>query len=198
MTQPTLNDEPAKPGGFNERFRKIATCAASAVGSKWAFVLSVVIVLVWAATGPIFHFSDTWQLVINTGTTIVTFLMVFLIQNTQNRDAKAIHLKLDELIRGVKGARNGLVNLEELTDDELAALQRQFEHVRKDAAERLSDQAQEIGQRADHAHRVASEAWGASAKATDVAGEAHQTAKRAVEKAEHAARRAEEKAAEAR
>src|SRR3954467_4306036 len=152
---------PAPPASgmrkFNEGFRRVASASANAVGAKWAFLLSVLGVVVWGGTGAMFPFSDTWQLVINTGTTIVTFLMVFLIQNTQNRDAKAIHLKLDELIRGVKGARNGLVNLEELTDDELAALQRQFERVRKDAAKKLTQHAEHIEERADDAHRVASE-----------------------------------------
>ena len=100
------------------------------VGSSWAFILAGLIILVWAVTGPLFHYSDTWQLVINTGTTIITFLMVFLIQNTQNRDAKAIHLKLDELIRGVKGARTNLVDLETLSDEELEQLQEQFKRIR--------------------------------------------------------------------
>lgn len=88
-------------------------------------------ILVWIVTGPTFHFSDTWQLIINTATTIITFLMVFLIQNTQNRDAKAMHLKLDELIRAVKGARNQLVDLEELSDEELKKLEKQFQRMRK-------------------------------------------------------------------
>src|SRR5919205_2612060 len=98
---------------MNELFRKFAQKTSQIVGSSWSFMLAVFIIAVWALTGPMFHYSDTWQLVINTGTTIVTFLMVFLIQNTQNRDAQAIHLKLDELIRGVKGARNRLVSLED-------------------------------------------------------------------------------------
>src|SRR5262249_10182948 len=102
---------------------------SSGVGSPWAFTLAVLVIIVWAFTGPIFHFSDTWQLVINTGTTIVTFLMVFLIQNTQNRDAVAIHLKLDELIRALKGARNKLVDLEELSDEELEALRQEFHRL---------------------------------------------------------------------
>jgi len=114
---------------MHEIFRKFSHKSAAVLGSSWAFIIALVIIIVWAATGPIFHFSNTWQLVINTGTTIVTFLMVFLIQNTQNRDSKAIHLKLDELIRGVKGARNGLVNLESLTDEELARLQKEFEKL---------------------------------------------------------------------
>jgi low affinity Fe/Cu permease len=114
---------------LNDFFRRFAHRSAELVGSPSVFLLALAVVLVWAATGPLFAFSDTWQLVINTGTTIVTFLMVFLIQNTQNRDAKAIHLKLDELIRSVEGARNGLVNLEALSDEELKRLQREFERL---------------------------------------------------------------------
>src|SRR5690242_8659458 len=119
--------------GIRERFRRISCRAAECVGSYWAFSLSILCIAIWAATGPIFHFSDTWQLVINTGTTIVTFLMVFLIQNTQNRDAKAIHLKLDELIRSTSRARNTLVNLENLTDEEIASLQQEFANLQKRA-----------------------------------------------------------------
>ncbi len=111
---------------MRELFRKFAQMTSAAVGSSWAFILAVLVIVVWAATGPMFHYSDTWQLVINTGTTIITFLMVFLIQNTQNRDAKAIHLKLDELIKGVKGARTRLVNLEQLSDADLERLQKEF------------------------------------------------------------------------
>ena len=107
------------------------------MGSSWAFILAVAIVMVWALTGPIFHYSDTWQLVINTGTTIITFLMVFLIQNTQNRDAKAIHLKLDELIKGVSGARTGLVNVQELSDQDLERLQQQFQQLHQDEKQTL-------------------------------------------------------------
>jgi len=115
---------------MKELFRKFAQTTSQAVGSSWTFILAVLIVVVWAATGPLFRYSDTWQLVINTGTTIITFLMVFLIQNTQNRDAKAIHLKLDELLRGVKGARTQLVDLEALSDEELERLQQQFKRIR--------------------------------------------------------------------
>jgi|SRR5215813_2043296 len=114
---------------MRELFRKFAQKISAIVGSAWAFILAVLIVIVWAATGPIFKYSDTWQLVINTGTTIITFLMVFLIQNTQNRDAKAIHLKLDELIKGVKGARNKLVDLEDLSDEELVELEEEFKRI---------------------------------------------------------------------
>lgn len=112
-------------------FNNFAKHSAAVVGSPWAFVLAVIVVMTWVVTGPHFAYSDTWQLVINTGTTIVTFLMVFLIQNTQNRDAKAVHLKLDELIHGVRGARNSLIDLENLSDQELEVLQQQFERLRK-------------------------------------------------------------------
>jgi len=121
---------------MKELFRKFAQTVSTVVESSWAFILAVAIVVVWAATGPLFRFSDTWQLVINTGTTIITFLMVFLIQNTQNRDAKAIHLKLDELIKGVKGARTGLVDLENLTDAELEKLQEQFTRLHDEERKR--------------------------------------------------------------
>jgi low affinity Fe/Cu permease len=107
-------------------FRRFAHQAACHVGSPAAFFLSVVVISVWAVTGPFFGYSDTWQLIINTGTTIVTFLMVFLIQNTQNRDALAMQLKLDELIRAVAGARNRLVDLEDLSDEELERLKTEF------------------------------------------------------------------------
>lgn len=118
---------------MRDAFRVFARHASTILGSAWAFCGAILIIVVWALTGPTFHFSDTWQLIINTGTTIVTFLMVFLIQNTQNRDAKAVHLKLDELIRALKGARNKLVDLEELSDDELNNLEQQFTRIRKKA-----------------------------------------------------------------
>jgi len=114
-------------------FRVFAARSSIALGSAWAFAGAVLVILVWVLTGPIFHFSDTWQLVINTATTIVTFLMVFLIQNTQNRDAKAVHLKLDELIRAIKSARNELVDLEDLSDRELKKLEEQFKSMRTQA-----------------------------------------------------------------
>ena len=114
-----------------DAFHNFAKHCAAIVGSPWAFILAVITVMTWVVTGPQFAYSDTWQLAINTGTTIVTFLMVFLIQNSQNRDAKAVHLKLDELIHGVQGARNSLINLENLSDQDLEALQHQFERLRK-------------------------------------------------------------------
>ena len=118
---------------MKDAFRVFARRSSAVLGSAWAFAGAILIIVVWALTGPTFHFSDTWQLIINTGTTIVTFLMVFLIQNTQNRDAKAMHLKLDEIIRAVKGARNQLVDLEKLSDEELDKLEKQFEQLRKKA-----------------------------------------------------------------
>jgi len=117
----------------SDAFRVFARHSAIALGSAWAFAGAVLVILVWVLTGPMFHFSDTWQLVINTATTIVTFLMVFLIQNTQNRDAKAVHLKLDEVIRALKDARNELVDLENLSDEELKKLEEQFKRTRKRA-----------------------------------------------------------------
>src|SRR6266511_3930399 len=116
-----------------DAFRCFAQRSSTLLGSAWAFCGAVLVILLWVVTGPTFHFSDTWQLIINTATTVVTFLMVFLIQNTQNRDAKAMQLKLDELIRAVKGARNQLVDLEDLSDEELKKLEEQFQRLRKKA-----------------------------------------------------------------
>ena len=131
--------------GLKESFRRFSCSAAECLGCYWAFGTALALIAIWAATGPIFHFSDTWQLVINTGTTIVTFLMVFLIQNTQNRDAKALHLKLDELIRSTGKARNALVNLEDLTDEELATLKAEFEKVQLRAKLRTDRQMEPTG-----------------------------------------------------
>ncbi len=112
-------------------FRAFAQRAAQVLGSPWAFIVAILSIIVWAVTGPLFGFSDTWQLVINTATTIITFLMVFVIQNTQNRDTKALHLKLDELLRAVQGARTHLVSLETWSDEELTQLQQQFERLQR-------------------------------------------------------------------
>jgi low affinity Fe/Cu permease len=122
---------------MKELFRKIAARISNATGTANAFLIALGIIIVWGVTGPAFGYSDTWQLVINTGTTIVTFLMVFLIQNTQNRDSKAIHLKLDELIRSTKSARNAFVDLENFTDADLELLDREF----KEAHEELKENA---------------------------------------------------------
>jgi low affinity Fe/Cu permease len=111
-------------------FHAFAHGASGQVGSPWAFILACGVVVAWAVTGPLFGWSDTWQLVINTGTTIVTFLMVFLIQNTQNRDAQALHLKLDEVIRALHGARNRLIDLEEQSDEDIERLRKEFQRVR--------------------------------------------------------------------
>src|SRR5437763_16772216 len=117
----------------SDAFRVFARHSAIALGSAWAFAGAVLVILVWVLTGPMFHFSDTWQLIINTATTVITFLMVFLIQNTQNRDAKAVNLKLDELIRAIKDARDELVDLEDLSDEELQKLEAQFRRMRQRA-----------------------------------------------------------------
>jgi low affinity Fe/Cu permease len=117
----------------SDAFRVFARHSSMILGSAWAFAGAVLVIAVWLLTGPTFRFSDTWQLIINTATTIITFLMVFLIQNTQNRDAKAVHLKLDEMIRALKGARNQLVDLEDLSDEELKKLEEQFQRLRKKA-----------------------------------------------------------------
>jgi low affinity Fe/Cu permease len=117
----------------SDAFRIFARRSSSVLGSAWVFAGAIVIIVVLGLTGPKFDYSNTWELIINTGTTIVTFLMVFLIQNTPNRDAKAAHLKLDEIIRALKGARNELIDLEKLADEDLTSLEKQFERVRKKA-----------------------------------------------------------------
>ncbi|HEY1537701.1 MAG TPA: low affinity iron permease family protein [Polyangiaceae bacterium] len=128
---------------MKKRFNRLAEATAHALGTAWAFVIAVSTVLIWAASGPVFHFNDTWQLTINTGTTIVTFLMVFLIQNTQNRDARATQLKLDELLRAVERARNSMVNLQDLTDQELDALEQDFRRLGRSTAGET--QTQKVG-----------------------------------------------------
>jgi low affinity Fe/Cu permease len=120
----------------NDAFGKFAAAASGWLGSKWAFAGAGSVIVIWAAVGPIFHFSDTWQLVINTGTTIVTFLMVFLIQNTQNRDARAINLKLNELIRAGDKARDQMIDIENLSDLELDELKTKYENIKAAYLER--------------------------------------------------------------
>jgi low affinity Fe/Cu permease len=117
----------------SDRFGKFAARSSHYLGSRWAFVVAIGAIVVWGFTGPIFHYSDTWQLVINTGTTIVTFLMVFLIQNTQNRDARAIHLKLNELIHAIDKAKNQMIDVENLSDLELEELAKTYETIRANA-----------------------------------------------------------------
>jgi low affinity Fe/Cu permease len=123
---------------LEELFAKVAGKASVAAGSFWTFSLALLVVLVWAATGPLFGYSETWQLVINTGTTIVTFLMVFVIQHAQNKDMRAVQLKLNELIAAVEGASNRLIDVEDLSDRELAHLYARFQH--------LADNAQKVSQ----------------------------------------------------
>ena len=115
--------------GFKESFRGFSKRTSDLVGTPITFLGAVGLIVVWAASGPTFRFSDTWQLVINTGTTIITFLMVFLIQNTQNRDSRAIHLKLDELIKALRGARNSVIDLDRLSDDQLKKLEEEYKKL---------------------------------------------------------------------
>ncbi len=120
----------SKSPGFSTTFRKVSTKTAQLVGSPFAFVAAAGTIILWASLGKHFHYSDTWQLVVNTGTTIVTFLIVFLIQNTQNRDARAIHLKLDEIVHAISGADNRVIDAENLADSELLNLMKGYERLR--------------------------------------------------------------------
>jgi low affinity Fe/Cu permease len=142
MTKPPLE---LQTRTTNDAFGRFAAFASGWLGSKWAFAGAGIVIVLWAAVGPIFHFSDSWQLVINTGTTIVTFLMVFLIQNTQNRDARAINLKLNELIRAVDKARDQMIDIENLSDLELDELHTKYEkfkaaYIKRQAGDRSLEQ----------------------------------------------------------
>src|SRR3954463_13166787 len=117
-------------------FHVFATLAANLVGTKWAFLAALGVIALWLASGPYFHYSNTWQLIINTGTTVVTFLVVFLIQNTQNRDARAIHLKLDEVIKSIDKAHNEMIDIEHLSDAELEKLAKSYQRVREECESR--------------------------------------------------------------
>ena len=122
----------AKDGNSTEKgFHVFATHAANLVGTKWAFLVALLTILFWLISGPYFHYSDTWQLIINTGTTVITFLVVFLIQNTQNRDARALHLKLDEIIKSIDKAHNEMIDIEHLSDAELQRLAEKYQKVRE-------------------------------------------------------------------
>lgn len=134
-----MNSNKTKSG-----FTRFSKWTAYATGRPIAFILAVAVIIGWALTGPIFDFSDTWQLVINTGTTIMTFLMVFLIQNTQYRDSEAIHIKLDELIRSTKEARNSLLDLEDMEDEELDRLRADYEKLAEQARNRLQERQHTI------------------------------------------------------
>jgi low affinity Fe/Cu permease len=133
-----------KSGGMNLWFSRFASSTAQVVGHPYMFLFAVVVLVVWAASGPFFHFSDTWQLIINTGTTIITFLVVFLIQNTQNRDAKALHLKLDELIRSHHPASDDLIDIQKLSDEELDELEKRYEKIRKACEARRNGKQVEV------------------------------------------------------
>ena len=138
--------------GEQDLFRRIAYRTASGVGSHWAFLIACAVVVVWALTGPIFHWSDTWQLVINTGTTIVTFLVVFLIQAQQNRDGRAVQLKLDELIRAQKKARNQFADIEEANEEEIERFRKEFRKLREEGVshrEAVSRAAEKLDQETD-------------------------------------------------
>lgn len=117
---------------MNDSFRRVAHKVGESAGSPKAFLVALAVILAWVMTGPYFHYSDTWQLVINTGTTIVTFLMVFLIQNMQNRDSKALHLKMDEIIRSIEAARDDFIDLEEMTDKQLSDIETEFRKIHTD------------------------------------------------------------------
>lgn len=124
---------------MSDWFRKFSHQISNFCGSAYSFIVAILVILIWLLTGPLFGFSDTWQLVINTGTTVVTFLMVFIIQNTQNRDARAIHLKLDELIRANRHARNKLIDLEDLSDVELEIVHQELCEFKIESERKLSD-----------------------------------------------------------
>jgi low affinity Fe/Cu permease len=131
--------ENPRNGGWANGFQVFATTASYVVGTKWAFAAAIALIVAWAIAGPYFHYSDTWQLVVNTATTVVTFLIVFLIQNTQNREAKATQLKLDEIIRSINPAHNEMIDIEKLSDEELERLSTQYEQIRKECEARNSE-----------------------------------------------------------
>lgn len=137
---------------MNEHFRRYAEKISQAAGTPWAFTVAMMTIVVWAVLGPTFHYSDTWQLIINTGTTVITFLMVFLIQNTQNRESRLIRLKLDELIRGVGGARTAFVSLDNMSDAELDEIQKEFERLREKYAPLVDDDIEAIHQERKDRH----------------------------------------------
>jgi len=134
-----------RPIKSTSEFTRFAKWTARATGRPLSFIIALAVIVIWAATGPIFHFSDTWQLVINTSTTIVTFLMVFLIQNTQNRDSEAIQIKLDELIRAMNGAHNALLDLEELEEEDLDHVRADYERLAEIARAELRRRRKDTG-----------------------------------------------------
>jgi low affinity Fe/Cu permease len=127
-----LPEHEYKKESTKDFFQTFANRCSQVAGSRWAFLSAVLLIIIWAATGPIFGYSDAWQLVVNTATTIITFLMVFLIQNAQNRDSHALHLKLDEIIRAKRSANNKMIDIEKLSDEELTLLATEYERIRKE------------------------------------------------------------------
>jgi low affinity Fe/Cu permease len=146
-----------KTSGLNLWFSRFATQTAQVVGHPYMFLVAVIVIAIWAITGPYFHYSDTWQLIINTGTTIVTFLVVFLIQNTQNRDGKALHLKLDELIRSHHPANDDLIDIQKLSDEELDQLELRYAAIRKECEARREKAAQRAAAKSGPAEPKAEE-----------------------------------------
>ena len=130
-----------------DRFQAFATRCSQVAGSRLTFSTAVLLIVVWAVTGPFFHYSDAWQLVVNTATTIITFLMVFLIQNAQNRDSHALHLKLDEIIRSLRGANNKMIDIEKLSDQELAELATEYQKIRNECESRTSSGVADPGEK---------------------------------------------------
>ncbi len=145
MNRSSRRNGRGKPRKDTDGFQRFARMAARAVGRPIAFGIALCTVVIWAILGPIFHFSDTWQLVINTATTIVTFLMVFLIQNTQNRDSEAIQIKLDELLRATRGCHNAVLDIEELSEEELDQIKRGYTILAKQALEEVRNGRSDLG-----------------------------------------------------
>jgi low affinity Fe/Cu permease len=144
MASPGLKSKLTVPSPTSNWFARFAKRSSETVGSSWAFTAAIVIIAGWIITGPIFHFSDAWQLIINSVTNIITFFVVFLIQNSQNRDFKAINLKLDEVIRSHGGAKNDMIDIENLTDDELRELERQYERLREEGERRRHERREDL------------------------------------------------------
>src|SRR5258708_382149 len=142
-----------KRSAVGELLEKLSRKATEATGTSSAFILALLVIVVWGITGPLFKFSDTWQLVINTGTTIVTFLMVFLIQRAQNKDALAVHLKLNEIVAALQGASNRLIDVEDLTEDELIRLHRFYKHLSQMAKRDIDLGQSHSVEEADAVHR---------------------------------------------
>jgi low affinity Fe/Cu permease len=143
-------------------FTSFANHTARAAGHHLTFMLAVLIIIIWAVTGPVFGFSDTWQLIINTGTTIVTFLMVFLIQNTQNRDSTALHLKIDEIVRAIDGAENSVLNLEDLEDKELEVIHQRYKAMAEKAQDAL--ERDDLEEAVEHLKKITTPKQGGSAR----------------------------------